>query len=365
MNGKYNIKLLFVSLAVLLFLIVGGCATNPPYKLDSGEQVILTKGDGSVSCSYQELLNKVDSLLDDVLPHTKERSSGIDAMVMLHNGLEDMGIKTALIATNVQGNEPFYTCIAVETTDKGMIILDLFPQSLGTGFNIDRSEYVQAVYLQKGQKIGLVEAKYAQSNSYSWYLEYLERFYYVADFAEYLAEYESVVEKNNEGLDNISKEIDEITSDLENFKSWTFSWTDQTANEFNRLVDALNEKNERYNRNIVIFNAQVEDCNADLDSFNKLAEDVQDIIYYVKEDRTPNLPIALSPLPLFVMPPLVSVPVSPSYFNLYPSLSQINDSLLRLDDSYNQIPKPNRQSVKKFERVTDENFIVEDFKLWW
>lgn len=177
---------LFLTVVAIAYLVFTGCATNPPYKLASGERIILTKGDGSVSCSYKELLDKVDSLLDSVLPHTKENSSGLDAMVMLHNGLEDIGIKTALVAINAQGNKPFYTCIAVETTDRGLVLLSVIPRSIGVRHNFDRSAYIQSVYLEKGQKIGFVEAKYAQSNSYSWYLEYLERFYAAADFGEYL-----------------------------------------------------------------------------------------------------------------------------------------------------------------------------------
>lgn len=347
-------------------LIVTGCATNPPYKLDSGERVILTRGIGSVSCSYQELLNRVDSLLDYVSPHTKERSSGLDAMVMLRNGLEDMGIKTALVAINVQDNKPLYTCIAVETTDKGLVFLSLVEQSLGTRLNIDRSKYVQAVYLQKGQKIGFVEAEYAQQNRYSWYLEYLERFYHAVDFAEYLNEYENVANKNFQRLESIGQKLDAIYKDLERLRSSSFGWyqapSDWEVYEFNRLVDMYNTKADRFDRNTSVYEAQADDYNTEYNKYETLSEGLSDFIYAVKEEQYPFV------VPVYPMPPLYTAPDISAYLSsvpvALPSLSSI-DTQLKFDDSYYLIPKPDMQSVDPFERISEENFVVKDFKLWW
>ena len=177
MNNRHRYLLPICFLLVLF--ILQGCASNPPYKLDSGEQAVLTGGSGSVACSWESLLHEVDISLDDVLPYTKEKSSGIDSMVMLHNKLENRGIRTALVAVNVETNEPFFTGIAVETTDRGLVFLTLVAQSLGISMSLDRSENIQSVYLKEGEKIGFVEAKFALSGDYAWYLDYLDRFYQV------------------------------------------------------------------------------------------------------------------------------------------------------------------------------------------
>ena len=65
---------LFTCLLVA-FLALLGCDSNPPYKLDSGEQVVLTEGSSSVACSWENLLYEVDMLLDDVLPYTAKKDS--------------------------------------------------------------------------------------------------------------------------------------------------------------------------------------------------------------------------------------------------------------------------------------------------
>lgn len=359
---------LVIGVVVIACLTVVGCTSDPPYGLDSGERVHLTKGSGSVSCSYQDLLSKVESVLDYVLPYTKAKSSGIDAMVVLHNKLEDMGINTGFVAINVRGDKPFYTCIAVETTDRGLVFFTLVPESVGKSSNLDRSAYIQAVYLQKGQKIGLVEARFAQSNSYSWYQEYLERWYYVADFGEYLAEYERVVSKNKKQILSIKQSLDGIEDALEKARWQALFWSQREIAEFNRLVDAYNEKVERFNQSVWILNSQVDDYNAEVAECRKLSQKVQDVIVYVTEESLYTFPKILQPItppsyPIISSPPRTGTYTHPSL--VYPSLAEIDVMIRSVDVSYHHIPKPDRQSVKKFERYTEKNFLVTDFKLWW
>lgn len=345
MNNRHRYFLLICFLLVL-FILQGCASNNPPYKLDSGEQVILANGNGSVSCSWKDLLAQVDSLLDDVLPYTKDRSSGIDSMVMLHNKLEDRGIRTALVAVNVEANEPFLACITVETTDRGLVFLTLVPQSLGEGQSFNRSEYIQAVYLEKGEKIGFVEAKFALSGDYSWYLDYLDRFYAAGDFYNYLEEYNKTIEKNALRLDSIDSTNEEIRGYLDDLQYYT----EQRRIAFNRRV-------ERYNSYIEVFDAQVEDYNFELSQAERLTNGTSEIIYAIKEDYS----YAFVPI---VLLPQVIPNVIPNVIPHLPTAAYV-DTLISSDDSYNQIPKPDRQSVEKFERITDDNFVVNDFKLWW
>jgi len=339
--------LLFIFLLVL-FALQGCVSNNPPYKLESGEQVILANGSGSVSCSSDEFISQVDTLLDDILPYTEENSSDIDSMVMLHNKLEDRGIRTALVAVNVESNEPFFTCIAVETTDRELVFLTLVSQSLDTSMSLDRSEYIQSVYLKKGEKIGFVEAKFALSGNYSWYLDYLDRWYRAADFGKYLEEYAEVIDKNSARLSKIDETNEEIRKYLED---WQY-YTEERRLEFNHRV-------ERYNGYVKVFDVQVEDYNSLLPEVEKLADGLSEVIYGIKEDYS-------YPFAPLIVPHHISINTTlvPSYFAILPGQSYV-DQLIISDDSYSHIPKPDRQSVEKFERLSDQNFIVNDFKLWW
>jgi hypothetical protein len=359
---------IFVSSVIFLLVITTGCATSPSYRLDSGEPIALTNGPGSVLCTYQELLNKVDSVLDNVLPYTISNSSEIDAMMELHNRLEDIGIKVAFVAINVLDNKPFYSCIAVETADKGLVYLSLVTQSMGTEYNLDRSVYIQATYLEIGEKLGFVEAKYAQSFDYSWYLEYLQRFYRSADFYKYLEKYGSVIDENSAALDKISQNLDNVYDQLSRYQKWPMSRSLSDIAMFNRLADDYDIKIKRYNQNIETFNAQVNDYNSELQRGSTLAEGTSEFIYAVEEIPGLTAPYTVTmpniTIPEWTIMPAPSV-VSPySSFLLYPTLDEIQRGF-SFDDTYNQIPKPDMQSVEKFERISDDNFVVTNYKLWW
>ena len=342
----WRIFLLLFPISILLL----GCSSNPPYKLDSGEQVILTENSASASCSWDYLLSTLDGFLNEVLPYTKQRSSGIDSMVMLHNKLEGVGIKAALVAINIEGNKPFFTCVAVSTTDKGVRFVTLIPQSLSNSLSGKRSEYIQSVYLRESERIGFVEAKFALSGDYSWYLDYLDKFYESTDFGTYLETYHKVIEKNATSLRSIDKTNEEIRKYLEG--SWLYT-------EGRRI--AFNRRIERYNSYVEVYDAQVDDYNLELSECEKLADAVSQVIYCVREDY--SYPFSLNPI---VVPP-ASMPIilpPPVTITIVPTPSNV-DRLISSDDSYNQEPKPDRQSTEKFERLSDQNFIVNDFKQWW
>ena len=97
-------------------------------------------------------------------------------------------------------------------------------------------------------------------------------------------------------------------------------------------------------------------------------EGISVFIYGVKEIPGLTAPYTIR-VPNITMPEWFPIPtpsIVPSYspFLLYPTLAGIEESL-SFDDTYNQIPKPDIQSVEKFERISDEIFVVNDFKLWW
>jgi uncharacterized coiled-coil protein SlyX len=212
-----------------------------------------------------------------------------------------------------------------------------------------------------------VEAKYAQSFDYSWYLEYLQHFYRSADFRNYIHEYNSVIEKNSAVLDKISQKLDIALDKLNRFQEQTISLSPSDILMYNSLDDDYDMKTKRYNQNIEIYNAQVDDYNSELDRDSTQTEGTSEYIYAIKEIPGLTVPYTITG-PNITIPQLFPIPapsIVPSYSSLllYPTLAGIQESL-SFDDTYNQIPKPDIQSVEKFERISDENFVVSDYKLW-
>ncbi|MBI4332511.1 MAG: hypothetical protein HY673_14665 [Chloroflexi bacterium] len=318
---------------------------DPPYVSDTGQKVVLTNQDFAKPTRWNDLLRVAESLLSEIIPYTKQNSSGLASNVVLHNRLEDQGIKSALVGVNAQGSKPFFACVAVETTDRGVVFVDIIPQTINAKSSFDRSELIQSVFLKPGNKIGFIAAKFVDSGDYSWYESYLSKVYDFYDFGIYLDEYADVVKRNRSRLDSIQETIEEIRR-----------YMDDNTNSRNILfVGLFNRKIDRFNNYIARFNGQLEDYRKDVSFYKELEGKYPDSIYYVVETRG-----VVNPLPTSVLPRLsviVPSPVAPGTLRL--------EMLLNSDDSYNQIPKPNRERAKKSERFADKNFRVTDFAMWW
>jgi hypothetical protein len=343
--------ILLVSIIIILLISFTGCSDNPPYYLKSGEPIQLVKGANSVKCSAQTLVDMIVPLLDQVLPITTEDTADIDAMVLLHNKLEGLGVKTGFVAINVDGNKPFLTCVAVETTDRGLMYIYIASQSSKNETDWSKPEYIQAVYLQNGRQIGFVEATYALSNDYLWYLTYLTKYYQSADYGEFVNEYGKVVDTNSARLDAIKKTNSAIRDLLD------IGWPYETYSR----NSIFNSRIDRYNLYIESFNAQVDDFNAEVNYSEKLNEGTSKVIFSIKEIITGPLSLTVTPKPW--TPSWLtdkSFPVQPLN-NAKDDL----DSLLASDDFYKQLPKPDKQSCKKSARLSENNFVVDDYKVWW
>jgi hypothetical protein len=297
----------------------------------------------------------VDLLLDDALAMTVADSSDIDATSWLHNELEKRAVKSAFVAVNQGSNDPFFTCLAVETSDQGIMHICLVPKSVGVKNQTSRTEYVQAVFVRNGDKIGFLEAQYAGSHEYSWYTDYLKRAYDALDFGEYLGKYREIVEKNEQKLLGIKEQNSKLKAYME---SNIYYCTDYQVDRFNdRLV--------RFDIYVDEYNAQSDDYNRELEKYRKMSDVYPSSIYYVTETRKyPYAPIAL-PAP-FKSPTVYPypVPASPRSSYSYSVKSEV-DRMLGVDDSYSQLPAPDRSSVTQFERVSDKNFVVTSFQYWW
>ena len=68
--------------------------------------------------------------------------------------------------------------------------------------------------------------------------------------------------------------------------------------------------------------------------------------------------------PYFAKPPDIGPFIIPPAL-VSPFTGENIDSLLQSDDSYEQIPAPDINSVEKSERYHENNFVVDNYKIKW
>ena len=240
-------------------------SSTAPQQSSSAESENLVNNKNAGPITWNNLLDSVEILLDDILPYIEDDDPEIDGMTMLHNKLEEKAIKTGLVSINIEYGEPLHACIAVETVDRGIVFLDLVPLSLGIEGEIPEDEYMQTVYLQEGKRIGFIPARLAKSTEYSWYTDYLESTYEYFDFYVYLNEFSKVIDRNSSRLDDIEATIDEIEYLL---LSGPPNYTSERERLFNDRID-------RFNSYIEDFNRQVEEYMTELNQSEKNGGDSQ------------------------------------------------------------------------------------------
>jgi len=349
------LTVVFASLGIyfiLAMVLFGGTESispqsSPPSKpsVVTGESVNLVNYENAGPVKWNSLLNTVEMLLDDVLPYTETNDPGIDSMTMLHNKLEERGVKTGLVSINVEEGEPIHACVAVETTDRGTVFIDLIPEPIGKEKDIERDVYIQNVYIEKGKKIGFLQARYAQSCEYAWYVDYLNELYICFDYYKYVEEFAEVINKNNSRLDSIAANIDNIEYLLY-----------QPGNYSAERENLLNQRIDRYNRYIVEYNKQIEEFMKEVSKLEMMEENFPSFVYWVEETY-------LFP-PYFAKPPDIGPFIIPPAL-VSPFTGENIDSLLQSDDSYEQIPAPDINSVEKSERYHENNFVVDNYKIKW
>lgn len=100
----------------------------------------------------------------------------------------------------------------------------------------------------------------------------------------------------------------------------------------------------------------MEDLKREISIFKEQYDKCPDSLYSVMEIRTDLQPGAV---PIFSKPTPPGIVVSPSV-SIYPEV----DILLDSDDSYNQLPKPDKSTIEKVSRI-DDNFVVKERQVWW
>jgi len=267
--------------------------------------------------TYNEMLLNIYSFIGDVSSEFYVNESDRSGVIYFLDRLREMGVNGGGVDISgkmgARGNLDY--CVAVNTVDRKIIFLTVLPQSIEIE---DEEQRLQFVYLVKGEKIGLLPAKFAMSNDYSWYNNYLDEIYAFYDYCKYLGEL-------GDALDRLGKSID-------NFRIMSiFSASQSDINRANVVVAKYNEYIESYNR-------QIDDLQGELDKY-------PENIFYV-EEYTIN-PYGVAPIP--ISPITIPAP--------FPTVDQLESQMSR-------IVNLNRGDFK-VERVTEKNFVVSGFKIRW
>ncbi len=102
----------------------------------------------------------------------------------VHNNAEASGIKAAWVGINFEVEEIGHALNAFETTDRGLIYIDC-------------TEWDTIAYVEEGKEYGCIDIADAESLSYSFYQEYMQKW----------QEYESRLEAYSKDIDAYNQEI--------------------------------------------------------------------------------------------------------------------------------------------------------------
>ncbi len=387
---KYIISLTCL-LLVLLLLVSASCSSDPPapiYTPQTEDMTAITenstptstidhdnnglpspsKSEQPAELNWSKLINIATPLVNDILPLSSINLSDEESMTLFRDNFIDKGVAAGLVKINSRlgANGNLNYCVAVNTLDKGIVFLYILPKGIEISNEDNR---LQEVYLKNDERVGLLSVIYATSSDYSWYVNYLKDTYANWDYGEYISEFGNIVDKNKTELDKLSSKIDELIDFAGNPNISIYDSAMSQAQidaKYNSLLGEVDALIDQYNSYTDQYNAQVEEYNARLDSYIIESEKYPSELFYVEEySINPNrIPFLISPIPMPILIPYTPVPIAP--FNLYSIdtyLNALQDRVNR-DYSYNILPEPDETDFKT-ERITDKNFIVNDFKIKW
>lgn len=316
--------------------------------------------------NWSKLINIATPLVNDILPVSGINLSDEESMTLFRDKLVDKGVAAGLVKidSRLGANGNLNYCVAVNTLDKGIVFIYVLPKGLEISNEDNR---LQEVYLKNDERVGLLSAIYATSSDYSWYVNYLEETYANWDYGEYISEFGNIVDKNKTELDKLSSKIDELIDFAEdpNISIYDSAMSQaQIDAKYNSLLNEVDARIDQYNNYNDQYNGQVEEYNAKLDSYLIESEKYPYELFYVEEYTiNPNrisYPLITIPSPI----PFPVIPITPfSLYTIDTYLDALQNRVSR-DYSYNLLPEPDRSQFKA-ERITEKNFIVNDFKIKW
>lgn len=268
--------------------------------------------------TYEQAISQIYSIVDDVSSQLYLNKTDESGVVYFLDKLEQMGIHGGIVRINskLKGNGNLDYCVAINTVDRGIIFVTVVPKEMEVK---DEEQRLQFVYLVNGEKVGLLTAKFTESNDYSWYESYLSDTYAFYDYCEYLAELSDLLDSLGKGIDNFR---------MMSMFSASVSQSD---------IDWVN-------RIIVEYNECVEDYNEQSKDLQSRADEYPEDIFYVEEYT-----IGLYSVPLIASPMYIPNP--------FPTAGQLANQM-------SHITNLDRDSFS-VDRVTDKNFVVTGFSIKW
>lgn len=360
-------------MSIIICLFSYSCSSTPPspvYTPQIENTTAIATNSASTPKStdlyWSTLLDISNTLINEVLPFSDINHSDKESMTFFRDKLIEKGVAAGLVKIDsrlgASGNLDY--CVAVNTLDRGIVFLYILPN----GIEIANEDYrLQAVYLINNERIGLLPVKYITSIDYSWYENYLEKLYYNWDYGEYLNEFENTVEKNKKELDDLSTRIDELIDFASNPR---ISIHDSVMSQgeidvkYNSLRDKVDALVTQYNDYSDKYNQQLDNYNSKLDSYTLESDNYPNELFYVEEYTiNPNS----VPLPFIAIPTLIPLTITPiTPLMLYTIDGYLNalQNKITQDYSYNMIPEPLENGFKS-DRITDKNFVVDGYKIYW
>jgi hypothetical protein len=268
--------------------------------------------------TYDEVVSSIYPLIGDISDQFFSNQTDKPSVIYFRNKLKESGIDGGIVKIDselkAEGNLDY--CIVVNTQDRGFVYLTIVPKSLEME---DEEQRLQFVYLMDDKKIGLLPAKFAISNDYSWYETYLDNVYTYYDEGAYLTKISDLLQTLKYGINN-----------TRTIMEWSASQS--VLDEYNNLIDDYNSYIDVYNEQITAYQ-------------NKLSE-YPESLFFINEYSINLKSVALpSSIPL------------PNVSNPNPSIEELNTQMSNI--------KNLNKSDYKVERDTDKNFMVTGFHIKW
>jgi hypothetical protein len=167
-----------------------------------GKPIELIDNPNASNCTYAELLAFIDADPTDTNVYLEGSYVCANFAEDVHNNAEAAGIRAAWVGIDLEGEEQGHALNAFETTDKGLVYIDCtgggLASRLATLVTQSQSQSWDTVaYIEIGCECGFMDISYAESPSYSFYEEYVQKW----------QEFETKLESYNREVDRYNQEI--------------------------------------------------------------------------------------------------------------------------------------------------------------
>jgi len=211
-----------------------------------GEPIVLVNNPDATNPTYAELVAFIKE--DSTDEHRYATSVDVyigsaevpyvcsDFAEAVHNNAEAAGIKAAWVGIGLEGEDEGHACNAFETTDRGLVYIDCTGGDLWSRlahlFTPTSTSWDKVAYVEIGKEYGVIDIDKAKLLSYSFYLEYTQKW---QEFETKLEAYNREVERYNQEISG--KVYVEGSSELARIEAWEAELDKQK-----QILDSLEEE---------------------------------------------------------------------------------------------------------------------------